>query len=327
MADLAISKFDPLVAKLQALVEDSKKITVTDVRNDEQLKASKKMRLALRDARVALTKQGKEMREDALAFQKAVIAKEKELVGIVEPEEERLQHYEDQAAEVKEIQRREALLPARKQKLDEIGDGKQALDDELLRMDDASFNAYYNGRVGDWQRKKEADLAAREKAIKDEEDRQRREKEKSEAEERGRQQEKERIEREKKEEGERAMREAEQKVKARMDRVTALGLTWLPDQQSFVLEDYNVAMVDIKTLTDEQFDHIIKNIQGEMKRRKDAAAEAQREKEEKERLEKEEAYKGFLSSHGWTEETKEDFIVHRAPGVVTLFKKVGEYRE
>jgi hypothetical protein len=335
---LDIEKFNPTVAELQRLVEESKSLTVSDFGDAEQIRAVKKHRLVLRDARVAITKTGKSLREDALKFQKAVIEKEKELVAIVEPEEERLQAFEDKAAALVEVKRREALLPARKAKLDEIKDGIEALDDQLLTMDDEAFNTYYNGRIYEKNRKDREALEARERAVKEEEDRQRREKEKAEAEERGRQQERERQEQRKKEEAERAekekseaadreRREYEAKQKARIDRVTALGLTWLADQQSYVLEDFNVGMVDIKTLTDEQFDHIIKGIQAEMKKRREAKEEAERARVEKERLEKEERYQMFLSTHGYNDDTKDNFIIQNTPSGVELYKKVGEFRK
>ena len=280
---LDIEKFNPVIADLQKLVEESKGIQVTDVTNEEQLKVSKKMRLRLRDARVAITKQGKAMREDALAFQKAVITRENEIVGIVEPEEERLQRFEDQAAEVAEIRRREALLPARKVKLDEIEDGIQALDDELLRMDDAAFTAYYNGRVGEKQRKAAADLKIREDAVKAEEEKQQREKDRLAAEERGRVQERERLEREAREKEEKQKREQEEKER--------------------------------------------KEREAKERAEREEKERIERERLEKERLEKEERYQMFLATNGWTEATKDDFIIHTTPQIITLFKKVGEFKK
>lgn len=47
-------------------------------------------RMALARRRIEVTKEGKEVRDDAVKFQKAVIELEKELIGLIEPEEKRL---------------------------------------------------------------------------------------------------------------------------------------------------------------------------------------------------------------------------------------------
>lgn len=51
--------------------------------------------MQLAKARIAITKSGKEARDDANAFSKAVIAEEKRLIAIIEPEEERLRGLRD----------------------------------------------------------------------------------------------------------------------------------------------------------------------------------------------------------------------------------------
>ncbi len=52
-------------------------------------------RMALKNTRVKIQKLGKAAREDATAFSKAVIAKEKELIDVIEPEESRLRALQD----------------------------------------------------------------------------------------------------------------------------------------------------------------------------------------------------------------------------------------
>lgn len=52
-------------------------------------------RVALKRARVAIASTGKAARDDATAFAKAVIAEEKRLIAIIEPEETRLQALQD----------------------------------------------------------------------------------------------------------------------------------------------------------------------------------------------------------------------------------------
>lgn len=75
-------------AELTALVESSQSITAitsADGRTECHAAAMK-----ARAARVAIEKSGKDARDDATAFSKAVIAEEKRLVAIIEPEQDRL---------------------------------------------------------------------------------------------------------------------------------------------------------------------------------------------------------------------------------------------
>lgn len=52
-------------------------------------------RMALKNTRLEITKRGKGAREDATAYSKAIIAEEGRLIGIIEPEEQRLQKIQD----------------------------------------------------------------------------------------------------------------------------------------------------------------------------------------------------------------------------------------
>lgn len=208
MSDLNIEKFNPTVSELQNLVAITSQITEVNIKDKSQIEQVKKHRISLRDARVAITKKGKELREDALSFQKAVIAKEKELIAIIEPEEERLKVFEEEAKKQALRAERIALLPERKKAIEAIADELPLPDDEaLIAMDATEFKEYCNGRVADKNAKHEAELKAREDAIKAEEERQSIEKEAREREEKARQEERERIEREQKEEKERLERE------------------------------------------------------------------------------------------------------------------------
>jgi hypothetical protein len=177
METLDIQKFDPTVEELNKLVANSKKVVVTDIDDRGQLETVKKTRIELKSTRVAITKKGKELREEALAFQKAVIAKEKELVAIIEPEEDRLQAIETEVKEKQLKRERELLLPSRKEELAKIGDGIEVSDEELLEMNTDQFTAYKNQRIAD---KNDADrqaLEAEQARIQAEKDAMEREKE------------------------------------------------------------------------------------------------------------------------------------------------------
>ncbi|MFX8160626.1 hypothetical protein ABTL01_19900, partial [Acinetobacter baumannii] len=51
--------------------------------------------MTLANARIAISKAGKEARDDATKFSKAVIEEEKRLIAIIEPEEDRLRGLRD----------------------------------------------------------------------------------------------------------------------------------------------------------------------------------------------------------------------------------------
>lgn len=142
--NLSLEKFSPTIAELQKLVEETKGVTVSDFTNKAQLKLVKDSRLKLRDARLSITKAGKAIREDALKFQKAVVAKEKELVGIIEPEEERLGALEDRAEKEREVNDRKELLPRRRERLVAADPQINVTDESLLELDGAQFESFLN---------------------------------------------------------------------------------------------------------------------------------------------------------------------------------------
>jgi hypothetical protein len=60
------------------------------------------------------------LRADAITFQKAVIEKERELIGIIEPLEKELKAKEEEIEKQKETERRKESLPQRKEMLTEL---------------------------------------------------------------------------------------------------------------------------------------------------------------------------------------------------------------
>lgn len=182
---LSLDSFDPTSAALTDLVAETAGIVEVNLEDKTALEKVKAGRIKLRDARVALGKTGKAMREDATAFAKAVIAKEKELIAIIEPEEERLAEFERQAAALEENRIRIAQLPERKQRLADAGIAPIA-DEVLLTMTSLQFEHNFNALVAEKNAadqaritaeqnakqaeldKKEADLNAEQKRIDDE---------------------------------------------------------------------------------------------------------------------------------------------------------------
>lgn len=79
---------DKTELELRELVKSSADVVAVADMNGRDM--AHRIGMNLKTARVAITKTGKAVREDATAFRDAVIAKEKELIGIIEPEETRV---------------------------------------------------------------------------------------------------------------------------------------------------------------------------------------------------------------------------------------------
>ena len=83
-------------------------------------------RMTLKNTRLAITKTSKDARDDATAFSKAVIAEEKRLIGIISPEEERIEQLQkawDDAIEAekqRKIDEERARLQAIKDQIEEL---------------------------------------------------------------------------------------------------------------------------------------------------------------------------------------------------------------
>lgn len=86
-AEQALS-FQTTREKLQALAQESTGLVRVDT--EDNLAAAKAAKTKLQQTRVRIERTGKAARDDANKFGKAVIAKERELISIIAPEEERL---------------------------------------------------------------------------------------------------------------------------------------------------------------------------------------------------------------------------------------------
>ncbi len=156
--------FDPNMEQLQAIVKEVSVISADPHQIDsDQLAVVSTTRKKLMRARTAITKRGKEAREEAQRYVKQVIAYEKELVGIIEPEEKRLKGIEQEVKDIKIQEDRMKTLPEYKQRfidagivVDDINTGMIAsarnhgvntaeeLDDFLLSLDTTGRETFYN---------------------------------------------------------------------------------------------------------------------------------------------------------------------------------------
>lgn len=160
---LSLEKFNPTTAELAALADRSKKLIVTDLGDRAQLALVHDYRMELKAARVNIEKCGKAIREDANKFQKAVIAKERELIAMIEPEELRLKQIEEQAEKHSLMEERRRKLPERMERLKAV-EGTYT-EDEVLQMDDVTFEAHFNRLQGDLNAKAAQKLEAEKKAA------------------------------------------------------------------------------------------------------------------------------------------------------------------
>lgn len=104
--DLALnsSQNEVLLLKLAA-----KSVNITTITNNDGYQECHAARMTLRNQRVALEKVGKAARDEAQKFSKAVIAEERRLIAIIEPEEKRLQVIQDAFDAIKEAEKTAAL--------------------------------------------------------------------------------------------------------------------------------------------------------------------------------------------------------------------------
>ena len=297
-------KFDPTVEKLQAIVAETKGITANDLSDDAQLAVVRGTRLQLRDARITIEKQGKAMRTDALKYQKDVIARENELIGIIEPEEIRLKGIEEEATAIKERAARAALLPMRKEMLMKFDTVMP--DDDILNMDNDAFMTFLNECQA---KKNEMDR----QAIEDEKAKLARDTEIAQAEEKARVAERDRIEaKAKAEEATRIEAAAEAKRQVERDAQKLI------DDAKAEAERIAQASRDEEAKREAQEEAAIREESVREQQEKDAIAKRQAEKN----------YQIWLTTIGYKPEDEVLWIFkHSEDGLTGAFKFIGSYKQ
>jgi hypothetical protein len=301
MNDTDLEKFDPTVADLTAMVQKTKDITATDLEDPKQMSVVRESRIALKNARVRIEKTGKGLREDAVKFQKAVIEKEKSLIAIIEPEEDRLSAIEEEAKLLALRKARKENMPALIGRIVEAGltelhEAKNMTEEQMLDMDFNAFEAYFNTLVAE---KNEADRLAAEKKQQEEEA--------VRAEER-------RIEDEKRAEEQRKLDEERAKIEA--DKKT------IEDEKLRIAHEKEVKEAEERAKAETE-ERLKKEAEDRAALEKREAERIERQKkEDQEALEKREAYKKFLANNGVTEATKSEFKIENTDEGYTIYKKV-----
>lgn len=304
---LSLAEFVPARAELLKMAEEAKTVDIKDAVMVHEV------RFALRDARVGITKRGKELRDGALRFQKEVIAREKELVGIVQPEEERLQKIDEENKLRGEMEARRGELQSRVDALVSVGDELPVDEGEVLAMDDNEFNAYRLRRIeAKLVKDKEENEASVQKLADDlrakqvEDDRARREElAKEEKARREKLAEDERISAERRMDEE--MRLFEERKKVAVDRAR--------------VEEAQLAMERLEAGRKAEADLRAQELANQAAEAAMAASAKARREED---MKKEAAYQEWLKSIGFDEERGD--IVREDDGIVTAYREMGKYK-
>lgn len=295
MQEINIERFNPRKAEITELVERIKSTVISmpgDKTGYELMKDNKK---TLQSARVNLTKDLKAEREGALAYQKGIIAIEKDMLAIIDPVESELDEKIKAIEDAEKRSARVAILPERKEKLASIE--LEMTDDEILDMDDKVFAQFFVD-------KKMAYLEAQnEKARKIEEDRRREEDERRHQEE---------IKKASEQAAANAKKEAEEKAER--------------EKKEAVQREKDKAERAKQKLIDDQARKDQERIDSENKARQEESDRIAQEKADAEKLEKTKKYQKFLTDNGCTKETEKNFYIKKEETKVVLYKKVGEFK-
>lgn len=292
---MEIIEFDPTVSQLHSMIAITSAITAQDLSDDKQIALVKESRMHLRDARITIEKRGKELRADALKYQKDVITKEKELLSIIGPEEDRLKELEDQAAQIKVREARKALLPMRREQLNGLIEYRPE-DDFLLDMDNDEFITYLNTKKAEKLDRDMAEVCAREAAIADKE-------RLAQVEEAARVAERNRIEAAAKAHEERRIQaEAQKKYDAEL-------------AAKKIIDDAKLEADRIEKAAQDKI------IQAQAQKEADDRAEEDRKTQQEASIK----YQAWLKEIGYTEDDKELWVFKDNGGFVGAFKHVGTF--
>lgn len=152
-----LEQFNPTVAELQTLKQKYQKLEINGVEDKAGYAIVNEARKDLKAKRISITKLGKDLRDDANRFAKAVIEREKELIAIIEPLEESL------FSQVKLIDNM-AKFDDRYSKL--LSVGYIATPKELNTLSDVEFGKLFNQHQSIFLEKKAEKLRLKELELK-----------------------------------------------------------------------------------------------------------------------------------------------------------------
>lgn len=300
-----VDEFNPKKAELLHAVEIYKHLTITGVDDVKGLEAVHNARMVLQKFRTFIKRTGEGLRAEAVAKQKAVIERVKEFTAIIEPLEKQLHEQEKAIDREKVLIRRKDLMPDREEKLRTVE--AEYSYDEVLELNDGDFNTLFNEKKAEFLQRKED--AMKVQRVEDEEKAQ---------------VERDRVAQEQAKKNE-EITAKEAKLTAEADRLKAeeQRIERETTQKKTAEETAEQNKKIIKVATELAAEQERERIEREAREAKEKTAK------EKDRLEKLALYQDFLKIHGYTEETKENFMITTmgsSPNhkIITLYKKIGE---
>ena len=274
METLQIEKFNPTKQVIQLKIDEAKLLTINGIDDKDGYNKVDIARKELKQIKSNIKNTGKDLRADAVAFQKAVIEKEKELTDLIIPVEKDLQEKQDCIDLEKEKIKRLVLLPNRKEQLAKINITVE--DDFILLLDENSFTEFLNKKTSEFleiqQQKFRAEQEAKEKEM------------------------------------------AEQQRKVRAEQEAKEKEI---NDALFKIETEKRLKAELEEKNRVEQENIIKK-EEELKRLK---------AEEDKKIQKQKKYKNWLVENGYTEDTKQDFVLDtKQSGKVILLKIVSVYQ-
>lgn len=156
---LSLATLDERELQLTSLVSEFKGLSISGISDRDGYRQVDEARKHLKGVRVQLEKDAKALRDNAIQFQRKVIAREKELVAIIEPEELRLKAETDRIdAEKEAIRKEKERQEAAKvqERLNALAQYNYAADFyELKIMDEDKFKALLIQAESDFNKEQE----------------------------------------------------------------------------------------------------------------------------------------------------------------------------
>ncbi len=160
---MELERFDITEAAIAIMSEKYMQLTIKDIDDADGFEQVHTARMDVKTRRVKVMKTGKEIRADAVKFQKAVLAKEKGIIALLEPIETHLTTEEEKVTKEKERikaeedRKEQKLIKGRVDELLKVGCVLPFM--EVATMSDDEYEA----RLGAAERAKEDEIVKQEK--------------------------------------------------------------------------------------------------------------------------------------------------------------------
>lgn len=138
--EYTLDKFNVTVSELRKMASEAQNYNIGGFDDEEGIEDAKARKKVLQQARTKIKKIGKAMRDDANAFAKLVINKEKELLDIIVPVEDEIKARLEEVDRLKELEERKLLLPNRRDDMKDLG--VDISDEELLSMNATQYDMF-----------------------------------------------------------------------------------------------------------------------------------------------------------------------------------------